>query len=98
MSNKKIYFFCCERQIWGRRSYNNQENIGIKIKNFSEVDIEAFLAKDLQYKFEKLDEDDVQELIGFIPSASSTLIEYGTLGEVVDYLMKTELPKKIKNE
>ena len=44
-------------------------------------------------KFEKLDEDDVQELIGFIPSASSTLIEYGTLGEVVDYLMKTELPK-----
>ena len=33
------------------------------------------------------------ELIGFIPSASSTLIEYGTLGEVVDYLMKTELPK-----
>lgn len=38
------------------------------------MDIEAFLAKDLQYKFEKLDEDDVQELIGFIPSASSTLI------------------------
>ena len=66
-------------------------------KEFSEVDIEAFLAKDLQYKFEKLDEDDVQELIGFIPSASSTLIEYGTLGEVVDYLMKTELPK-VKND
>lgn len=66
-------------------------------EEFSDVEMEIFLAKDLQKEFEKLQEDDVMDIIGFIPHASSELIEYGTLGEVVDYLMNTELPK-IRND
>ena len=92
----KNYFFVVNDKYEGVDPIITKKILELN-KEFSEVDIEAFLAKDLQRKFEKLDEDDVQELIGFIPSASSTLIEYGTLGEVVDYLMKTELPK-VKND
>lgn len=94
----KKYFFVINDKYEGLDPVITQKVIELNNeKKFSNVDIEVFLAKDLQKKFETLEEDDVQELIGFIPSSSSELIEYGSLGEVVDYLMNTELPK-VKND
>lgn len=94
----KKYFFVVNDRYEGLDPIITQKIIELNNEEaFSDIDIETFLVKDLQKEFEKLDEDDVQELIGYIPSSSSALIEYGSLGEVVDYLMKTELPK-VKND
>lgn len=92
----KKYFFVVNDKYEGVNPIITKKILALN-NEFAGIDIAIFLAKDLQREFEKLDEDDVQELIGFIPSASSALIEYGSLGEVVDYLMKTELPK-VKND
>lgn len=95
----KKYYFVVNDKYEGLDPIITQKIIGLNNEEaFSDVDIEVFMAKDLQKEFEKLDEDDVQELIGYIPSSSSELIEYGSLGEVVDYLMKTELPKVRNNK
>lgn len=94
----KKYFFVVNDKYEGLDPIITKKVIELNNeKEFSKVNIEVFLAKDLQKEFEKLNEDDVQELIGFIPTSSSKLIEYGSLGEVVDYLMKTELPK-VRND
>lgn len=95
----KKYYFVVNDKYEGLDPIITQKIIELNNEEaFSDVDIEVFMAKDLQKEFEKLDEDDVQELIGYIPSSSSELIEYGSLGEVVDYLMKTELPKVRNNK
>lgn len=95
----KKYYFVVNDKYEGLDPIITQKIIELNNEEaFLNIDIEVFMAKDLQKEFEKLDEDDVQELIGYIPSSSSELIEYGSLGEVVDYLMKTELPKVRNNK
>ena len=59
---------------------------------YSEIEIETFTAKDLQGKFDMLDENDMQEIVGFIPDVSDCIIEYDALNEVVRYLLNAELP------
>lgn len=60
---------------------------------YSDVEIGTFTAKDLERVFEKLDETEMQDIVGFIPDVSSEIVEYEALNEVVSYLLNTELPE-----
>lgn len=60
---------------------------------YSDVEILTFTAKELQRVFEGLCEDDMQELVGFIPNVSTGLIEYKALNEVVTHLLNAEIPE-----
>lgn len=57
---------------------------------YADVEIATFTAKDLERVFEKLDETDIQSIVGFIPDISCELVEYDALNEVVAYLLNTE--------
>lgn len=59
--------------------------------SYSDVEIATFTAKDLERVFEKLDEAEMQDIVGFIPDVSCEIVEYEALNEVVSYLLNTEL-------
>lgn len=59
--------------------------------SYSDVEIATFTAKDLERVFEKLDETEMQDIVGFIPDVSCEIVEYEALNEVVSYLLNTEL-------
>lgn len=61
--------------------------------SYSDVEIATFTAKDLERVFEKLDETEMQDIVGFIPDVSCEIVEYEALNEVVSYLLNTELPE-----
>ena len=65
---------------------------------YSEIEILTFTAKDLQRVFDALDETDIQEVVGFIPDEPGGMIEYGSLGEVVTYLLNAELPVPMEDK
>ena len=92
----KKYYFVIYYKYKGIDPLITQKVIELN-NEFNDVDIDVFLAKDLQREFEKLNEVDVMEIIGFIPSVSLPSIEYGALGDVVTYLTSIELPES-KNE
>ena len=60
---------------------------------YSGIEILTFTAQELQRVFESLDENDMQEVVGFIPDVSAGMIEYDALNEVVKYLLNVELPE-----
>ncbi len=94
----KKYFFVINDKYEGIDPVITKKVLELRCeKDFSDIDIDIFLAKDLQKVFEGLDEDDILDIIGFIPGCSHEMIEYSTLSEVIDYLMKTELPES-KND
>lgn len=92
----KKYYFVINDKYKGIDPLITQKAIDLD-NEFTNVDINIFLVKDLQREFEKLNDVDVMEIIGFIPSVSLPNIEYGALGDVVSYLMSIELPES-KNE
>lgn len=59
---------------------------------YAGIEIQTFTAKDLEKIFGQLREEDVFDVVGFIPEVSADMIEFEALNEVVDYLLNTELP------
>ena len=62
-------------------------------KTYADIEIKTFTAKDLEKVFEQLDEEDIFDVVGFIPDVSTGMIEFEALNEVVNYLLNTELPE-----
>ena len=60
---------------------------------YTDIEILTFTAKELQRVFEKLDESDTHEIVGFIPNIPIGMVEYEALNEVVTYLLNVELPE-----
>lgn len=62
-------------------------------KTYADIEIKTFTVKDLEKVFGQLDEEDIFDVVGFIPDVSIGMIEFGALNEVVNYLLNTELPE-----
>lgn len=60
---------------------------------YEKIEINTFKLDDLQRVFEKLDEDSMLEVIGYISEVSLGMVEYSALNEVVEYLLNTDLPE-----
>lgn len=58
---------------------------------YEDVELELFTAKDLERVFESLDETQMLDVIGFIPTPHCSMIEYSALSEVISYLQNMEL-------
>lgn len=63
-------------------------------ESYTDIEIRTFTAKDLEKVFVQLDEEDIHDVVGFIPDVSIGIIEFEALNEVVEYLLNTELPQK----
>ncbi|MEZ3433443.1 MAG: hypothetical protein K1W34_02220 [Lachnospiraceae bacterium] len=62
-------------------------------KEYADIKIELFTAKDLEKVFGQLDEEEIFDVVGFIPDVSTGMIEFEALNEVVNYLLNIELPE-----
>ena len=60
-------------------------------KEFTDVEIDVFTARDLQKVFNKLDLDDVQDVIGVIPTEVDGLISMECMHKTVEHLLNSEL-------
>lgn len=67
-------------------------------ETYADINIQTFTAKDLENIFEQLSEEDIFDVVGFIPEVSFKMIEFEALNEVVDYLLNTELPEDDTNK
>lgn len=63
-------------------------------EKYADIEIQTFVAKDLEKNFGLLEDEDIYELVGFIPDISNVMIEFEALNEVVEYLLNTELSKE----
>lgn len=63
-------------------------------EKYADIEIQTFTAKDLEQVFDQLAEEDIFDVVGFIPDISPGVIEFEALNEVVDYLLNTELPQE----
>lgn len=62
-------------------------------RTYADIEIKTFTVKDLEKVFGQLDEEDIFDVVGFIPDVSTGMIEFEALNEVVNYLLNTELPE-----
>lgn len=66
--------------------------MAIELDNtYKNVCIKTFLTKDLENIFNRLNESAKQDIVGFIPDETMSIIGFDALNEVVSYLLKTEL-------
>lgn len=66
-------------------------------KDYSEIEISTFTAKDLEAVFDSMDEFTMQDIIGYIPDEVVPVIEYEALNETVTYLLNVEVPVDYKD-
>jgi hypothetical protein len=55
---------------------------------YPDISVHLLLSKDLEDIFLSLNENDIIDIIGIIPSPDDITVEYGIMREVVDYLLK----------
>ena len=60
-------------------------------KDYKDISINPFTAKDLEKIFDLLDWDSKQDIIGFIPDGILPVVEIDALSETVSHLMKVEI-------
>jgi len=56
------------------------------------IEINIFMAKDLEKIFSQLGELDIQDIIGYIPDEALPMIEFEALSETVSYLLSVDIP------
>lgn len=61
------------------------------LPEFSEIDIGIFSGKDLESVFNSLDDDQVYDIVGYVPNQDMPLLEYEALAETVFYLTNVEV-------
>lgn len=66
-------------------------------KDYSEIEISTFTAKDLEAVFDSMDEFEMQDIIGYIPDEVVPIVEYDALNETVTYLLNVEVPTDYKD-
>ncbi|PLW59757.1 ABC-three component system protein [Lactococcus lactis] len=62
-----------------------------KRQEYKDITLRIFKAVDLEREFEKLNEIQVQDIVGFIPTPNIELIKMDALKETVDYLLNKEM-------
>lgn len=58
---------------------------------YKDIRLKIFSAVDLEREFEKLNDSQVQDVVGFIPTPNIELIKMDALKETVDYLLNKEI-------
>lgn len=59
-------------------------------KEYSDIDFEIFAAGDLEDVFINLDEDNIIDVISFIPSSGLESLDYSVLNEAIEYILGCE--------
>ncbi len=62
-------------------------------KDYNDISINPFIAKDLESIFDLLNWDSKLDIIGFIPDEILPVVEIDALNETVSHLMKVELSR-----
>lgn len=84
------YYFVINDKFKGVAAPIHEKVIELE-KEFTDVEIDVFTARDLQKVFNKLDLDDVQDVIGVIPTEVDGLISMECMHKTVEHLLNSEL-------
>lgn len=87
----KEYYFVINDKYEGTSALIEEKILSLR-KEYKEIVINTFLAKDLERLFELLDDMQVYEVVGYIPDEVTNVIGFDALSETVNYLMSVEIP------
>lgn len=59
-------------------------------EQYPDIKIELFSSRSLEKVFEQLDDEYMQEIVGYIPERINSIVEYSALSETIDYLINME--------
>ena len=90
----KHYYFVMNDKYKGLPPHIHKAIIELN-KEYVDVSISAFIAKDLENIFDSLDWSAKLEIIGFIPNEIYPVVEIDALNETLSHLMKVEIDEPI---
>jgi hypothetical protein len=87
----KNYYFVINDKYEGVPAPIEEKILSLRKEN-KDIVIDTLLAKDLEKKFETLEDTQVYEIVGYLPDEVATVIGFDALCETVNYLMSVEVP------